>query len=86
MNRLQKHGKNKTNKYYLLGYKSESICILLNTKGKIITGYSIRFAKKKRLAYDLSSDNNSENKPLPKRGYIAFPQILDNFIRSKSNY
>jgi hypothetical protein len=85
MNRLQKHGKNKTNKYRLLGYKGESICILLNTKGKVITGYSIRFAKKKQLVYDLSSDNNSENKPLPKHGCIISPQILDNFIRNESD-
>jgi hypothetical protein len=80
MNRLQKRGKNKTNKYRLLGYKGESICILLNTKGKVITGHSVRFAKEKQLVYDLSSDDNSKNKPPPKRGYIISPQILDNFI------
>jgi hypothetical protein len=72
MNRLQKYSKNKTNKYRLLSYKGKNICILLNTKSKIITGHSIRFAKKKRLAYDLSSDDNSKNKPLPKYNYIAF--------------
>jgi hypothetical protein len=47
MNRLQKRGKNKTNKFYLLGYKNKNICILLNTKSKIITGYFVRFARKK---------------------------------------
>jgi hypothetical protein len=72
MNRLQKRGKNKTNKYRLLGYKSENIYILLNAKGKIITGYFVRFAKEKRLVYDLSFNNNSEDKPLPKRGCIMF--------------
>jgi hypothetical protein len=71
MNRLQKRSKNKTNKYYLLGYKGESICILLNAKGKVITGHFVRFAKEKRLAYDLSSDNNSEDKPLLKRGRVG---------------
>jgi hypothetical protein len=86
MNRLQKRSKNKTNKYYLLGYKGESICILLNAKGKVITGYFVRFAKEKRLACDLSSDNNSEDKPLLKRGRVTFPQTLDNFIRNESNY
>jgi hypothetical protein len=70
MNYLQKHGKNKTNKYCLLGYKGESICILLNAKGKIITRHSIRFAKEKQLVYNLSSNNNSENKPLPKHNCI----------------
>jgi hypothetical protein len=50
----------------LLGYKGESIYILLNTKGKIITGYSIRFAKERQLVYDLSSNNNSKNKLLLK--------------------
>jgi hypothetical protein len=85
MNRLQKRGKNKTNKYCLLGYKGESIYILLNAKGKVVIGYFIRFAKEKRLVYDLSFDNNSKNKPLPKHGYIMFLQILDNFIRNKSD-
>jgi hypothetical protein len=85
MNRLQKHSKNKTNKYRLLNYKGKNICILLNTKGKIITGYSVRFAKEKQLVYDLSFNNNSEDKPLLKRGRIMSPQILDNFIQNKSN-
>jgi hypothetical protein len=85
MNRLQKRGKNKTNKYCLLGYKGKNICILFNAKGKVITGYSIRFAKKKRLACDLSSNNNSEDKPLSKHGRVASLQTLDNFIRNESD-
>jgi hypothetical protein len=70
----------------LFSYKGKGIYILLNAKSKIITGYSIKFAKKKQLIYDLSSNNNSKNKPLPKHGRIASLQILDNFIRNKSNY
>jgi hypothetical protein len=37
------------------------------------------------LAYDLSSNNNSKNKSLPKHSYIISLQTLDNFIRNKSN-
>jgi hypothetical protein len=72
MNRLQKHGKNKTNKCYLFSYKGENIYILLNAKGKVVIGHSIRFAKEKQLVYNLSSDNNSENKPLLKHGHVIF--------------
>jgi hypothetical protein len=70
MNRLQKRSKNKTNKYYLLSYKGESIYIFLNTKNKIITRYSVRFAKEKQLVYNLSSNNNSEDKLLLKHNRI----------------
>jgi hypothetical protein len=83
---LQKRGKNKTNKYCLFSYKSKNICIFLNTKSKIITSYSIRFAKEKQLVYNFSSDNNFENKPLSKYNRVVFLQILDNFIRNESDY